>query len=282
MIRTVLIYLLSVALMCPSLCFAKKIKVTIYSDEAYPPFTYEKNGEAAGIYTDILTKIFAEMDGYDVSIVTLPWKRALKYIETGQGFAIAPPYKYPAKRPYIGTYSEPILDEKVALLCRKDVPDHKKLQWPEDFERFRIGINRGYVIGGNQFLNAYARDKMHIDEAENSGNNLIKLAMGRIDCYLGSRLSINWYLNKMLKKKTIPQNVADIIDYSSYSTTESGYLGFTAKDKAFPFKKDFIRKFNKILSKLKKDGTVNRIRTEFLIKEGIRPILHRTEFNDSK
>ncbi|WP_084407453.1 substrate-binding periplasmic protein [Maridesulfovibrio bastinii] len=256
-------------------CFAGNIKVTVYSDEAYPPYSYKEDGRPVGIYTEIMQKIFSEMHGYDITIKPMPWKRGLKYIESGKGFAIYPPYKYPDKRPYFGIYSEPILNEQVVLICRNQIHTKKRIRWPEDFEDVTIGINRGFVMGGKKFLAAKAKNRIKIDEADSNKMNIIKLLRGRIDCYLNGNLSVIWTMNKMMESGELPEDTSSRIHYSDYSTTEHGYLGITGRDNgAYPFKADFIKQFNKILKRLKADGTIKEIETEFIIRKGIRPILH--------
>ncbi len=52
--------------------------VTVIADEAYPPYSYKKDGKMTGIYTDILRAVFYGMPDYKVTIEGVPWKRGLK------------------------------------------------------------------------------------------------------------------------------------------------------------------------------------------------------------
>ena len=95
----------------PAMVRAEVIEVTVYADADYPPYSYQEGGKARGIYADIMQKAFSRMSGYRVTIVPVPFKRGLAYLESGKGFALYPPYYWPAERPYIKTYSVPILEE---------------------------------------------------------------------------------------------------------------------------------------------------------------------------
>ncbi len=259
--------LLSIILIISTLhpVWAKDIEVTVYSDDSYAPYSYKKGRHAAGIYTEIMEIIFSRMKGYRVSIVPVPWKRGLKLLEEGKGFALYPPYKYPEKRPYIELYSNPIIKEKVVLVCRHGSLEKTRVNWPEDYEGLTIGLNRGFSLGGKKFWEAVHNGTINVEETENNKMNLMKLLKGRIDCYLNDHFSIMWTLNNMRKNNEVPTRVSDVIRYSTFVSNQQGYLGITGRDQGkFPFKKDFLAQFNKILQELKNDGSIDTIINNFL------------------
>ena len=170
---------------------AESIKVTVYADESYPPYSYKENGDIKGIYTLIAKTVFSRMKGYKVKIVAVPWKRGLKYLEDGTGFALYPPYFHVAKRPYIWPYSMPILDERVILFCTEDVfYQSVRSRWVEDYYGLTIGINAGFHLGGEKFWQAVKQGKVKVSEARGNTENLLRLGLKRIDCYLNDRISI--------------------------------------------------------------------------------------------
>ena len=61
-----------------AVAFEPPVKVLVYGDDAYPPYSYAENGIARGIYSDILRRVFEDMPGYKIKIVPIPWKRGLK------------------------------------------------------------------------------------------------------------------------------------------------------------------------------------------------------------
>ena len=43
------------------------------------------------------------------------------------------------------------------------------------------------------------------------------------------------------------------------SQSNNSYIGFTLKDKKFPYQKDFETKFNKIIKKMRASGDIEKI-----------------------
>lgn len=238
-----------------------KIEVVIYSDNNYPPYSYEEEKEAKGIYTEILKTAFSRMDGYNVQIKPIPWKRGLNYLKTGTGLALYPPYHRKKERPYIWPYSIPILDERVVVFCRDDIFEKSlRPNWPEDYYGLTIGNNLGFELGGDKFWQAVKEGKIKLDEVRGNRLNLLKLIARRIDCYMNDRLSIIIEL-KRLKATGEYEGLknATIIEGATI-TTEQGFLGFTATDKGkFHYKKDFVKKFNIEIYNMRKNGELQDI-----------------------
>jgi len=238
--------------------------VTVYADDSYPPYSYAINGEAKGIYTEILQTIFAQMEAYDVKIQPLPWKRGLKMLELGKGFALYPPYYYANQRFYISPYSEPILDEQVVVFCRPDkVADRQLTSWPDDYLGLTIGINEGFALGGQAFWDAVSQEKLTLRPSKGNEASLLNLYKRRTDCYINDRISIRWYINQMIKDGQIDRDWQ--LKLGSVVSTEQGYLGFTNQQpELYPYKQDFIMQFNRHLKRLKQDGTIDRLVVDYL------------------
>ena len=75
-----------------AMAYHPPVKVLVYGDDSYPPYSYGEEGVAKGIYSDILRRVFEEMPGYEVKLVPIPWERGLKMLKVGQGLALYPPY----------------------------------------------------------------------------------------------------------------------------------------------------------------------------------------------
>ena len=241
-------------------------RVTVYCDDNYPPYSYMEEGEAKGIYVEIFKKAFSLMNNYIVRIRAVPYKRGLHYLKEGAGFALFPPYYRPKERPYIWPYSEPVLLEEVIVVCREKVV--KKLsafKWPEDYYGLIIGNNAGFKLGGEKFREAEKNKKIIIDEARGNRENILKLGLNRTDCYINDRLSILWELNRLKKKGAYNERCSKILETTVISS-EHGYLGFSRKDKAFSFKKDFIKDINRIIKKMRDSGEIKKIVSNFMKK----------------
>ena len=223
-------------------------KVTVYGEESYIPYAFLDNGVADGIYVKILTKVFAKMPDYDVTIELVPWKRALNLVKSGKGFACFASYYRPKERPWVSPWSEPIISEGYAAYCRKEVLSKPRQNWPADFKGLELGCIAGYSIPNKEQLN--------FQDADTNESNLKKLLGGRIDCFIQDDASIRYTMKKM----NIP---AGKIDKAMQVSSENGYLAFS---KAFsaPYKDDFVKKFNQVLSDMKKEGEIDKIVSDFL------------------
>lgn len=223
-------------------------KVIVYGENAYIPYAFLNGTDPDGIYVKILQKAFARMDGYDVTIKLVPWKRAMKFVESGEAFAAFAPYYRPEKRPWIDPYSEPIIKEGFAVYCRKDVLSTPRPNWPGDYENLEIGINLGYAVPDIESL--------HIQESIDNETNITKMVFRRIDCYVNDDAAIRYTLKKM----RIPSGT---FVKGTQISNENGYLAFSKQNKA-PYRDDFVVKFNKVLMEMKKSGEIDMIVSEFL------------------
>jgi len=251
----------------PFAALSAKIPVTVYADENYPPYSYKEGGQIKGIYTQILEIAFARMQDYQITIVPIPWKRGLKLLEMGSAFAIYPPYFHVAERPYIWPYSLPIVDERVVVFCRNDIlAKSLRSHWPEDYYGLTIGANAGFNLGGDKFWRAVRENKILLSEAKGNRENLLKLGLKRIDCYMNDRLSILWELKQMKLNGEYDEGGkhARLLEGATI-TIEQGFVGFTSADKGqFPFKDDFKKQLDIIIYDMRRDGQAQRIIEDFV------------------
>lgn len=231
----------------------------MYGDNAYAPYSYEERNQAKGIYVDILSAVFEEMEGYNVKIVPIPWKRGLKLLKLGKGFALFPPYYYADKRPYISPYSDPILDEEVVVYCHPDSVQGRPLQrWPKDYLGLSIAINEAFELGGSEFWSFVKQGKIQLKEEKGNRLSLMSLHNRQSDCYLNDRMSILWEKQKMTSEQLLPEDFN--LQFGTIVSSEQGYLGFTRESpELYPYKADFVQKFNFHLNRLKRDGTIDKL-----------------------
>jgi len=246
---------------------SQPVMVEVYGDDAYPPYSYQENGVLKGIYTEILRVAFSRMKGYQVQMLPMPWKRGLQYLESGEGFALYPPYHHVTDRPYIWPYSLPILDEKVVVFCRDELMQQPRPRWPEDYYGLTIGNNAGFFLGGERFREAV--DQGHITLAEKGGSkqNLLKLVSGRVDCYINDRLSILWELKALQRSGEYNPDRHHLLTEGATISLEQGFLGITARDFGrFYFKEDFLRKFDSVIYGMRKSGELQQMVDDFIAR----------------
>lgn len=240
---------------------AKDTEVVVYALDDYPPYSYVKDRVIQGIYTEILKQAFSRMDGYKVTIKAVPWKRGLKYLKEGSGFALYPPYHRTKERPYMWPYSLPLADEKVVVFCREEVlVKSPRPNWPEDYYGLTVGNNAGYEFGGEKFWKAVKEKKIRIDEAKTTRQNIQKMVLRRTDCYMSDRLSFFWELKLLTEQKEYEEGRDARFVEGPTISTEQGFLGFTDRDNGkFEYKEDFIRKFDTIIYEMRKKGELQKI-----------------------
>lgn len=246
---------------------AKDIPVVVYADQDYPPYAYKEAGIVKGIYTDILKAAFAKMQGYNIEIKAVPYKRGLAYLEKGTGFAIYPPYHRTKARPYIWPYSIPILDEKVVVFCREGVmKNNPRARWPQDYYGLKLGNNAGYKLGGDKFWAAVDSGKIKLKEGGSNTKNILKLGLKRTDCYMNDRISILWELNRLKHAGTYSEGTKHVkLIEAATITIEQGFLGYTDRDNGkFTYKGNFVKQFDTIIYDMRKTGELQRIITRNL------------------
>ena len=174
--------------------------LVIYGDDDYPPYSYVENGQLKGIYTEIVREATQAMPQYAVQLRPVPWKRGLLMLQTGEAFALYPPYSWRSERPYV-RYSVPLLMEQLVVLCNQDVLAKRALrQWPADYGGLHIGVNAGFLPGDAALMAALRAEKIVLDPAKGTRTNLLKLMRGRIDCYVSDRLSAQWELQRIRRE----------------------------------------------------------------------------------
>tara|TARA_Y100001960_G_C14773631_1_gene881664 strand:+ start:2394 stop:3206 length:813 start_codon:yes stop_codon:yes gene_type:complete len=242
---------------------ATPTKVVVYADDAYPPYSYAVVGEPKGVYTEILKLIFSKMKSYDVTIKPIPWKRGLKLLQLGKGFALYPPYYYSDKRLYISPYSDPILPEEVVVYCNPETADKRTLEnWPEDFYGLTIGINEAFALGGDEFWAAVDQQKIFTLSAKGNKASLVNLYERQTDCYINDRLSILWDIKNLKMDGTFPNDW--MVTLSTVVSREHGHLGFTNQyPEQYPYKDDFVTQFNQQLKQLQQDGTIDQVLSRY-------------------
>ncbi|WP_275405843.1 ABC transporter substrate-binding protein [Desulfovibrio sp. JC022] len=224
------------------------IRVNVFGDDAYAPYCFMQNGTFDGIYVRILEKAFSRMKGYEITIIPVPYKRLLLGLENGKIFAAFPPYQWPKERPWIDIYSAPILEEDYSIFCAEGFLDKPRPNWPEDYANLTIGINDGFIVPD--------ADKLKTEDASSNEKNIKKLLAGRIDCYVNDSKSILYTAKIMgIDSSKLVQGIK--------ISTEYGHLAFSRKNNP-PFKRNFIKNFNKIIYEMKCSGEINEIVNNFI------------------
>ncbi|MBG6221148.1 MULTISPECIES: transporter substrate-binding domain-containing protein [unclassified Janthinobacterium] len=233
--------------------------LVIYADDHYPPYSYVENGQLKGIYTEIMREALQSMPQYAVQLRPVPWKRGLMLLQTGEAFALYPPYASRSERPYV-RYSVPLLMEQLVVLCSQDVLARRALrQWPGDYGGLSIGMNAGFLLGDETLKAAVVAQKIVLAPAKGTRTNLLKLMLGRIDCYVSDRLSAQWELQR-IRREGLAGAPMQAIHETAQLAGQQGHLGFTVRrPDAYPYRDDFIEQFNAVIVRMQNSGAIRRI-----------------------
>lgn len=234
------------------------IELHIVGDDAYPPFSYQSDGEPKGLYVDILQAAFQKMPGYDVTITMYPYRRALGAVARGYAFAIFPPYRI-KEREYIVRYSEPILMEEVYSVCSKPLQSGVTA-WPFSHKGLSFAVNQGFQIGGEKFRTLVADGAIQVSRVASACEGLRMVLYGNCDCYINARLSIEWAAKQCGYDYDALRN--RLKSWKRVSG-ETGHLGY-GDSLGNPDLEAFMDQFDNVIRKMKQSGEIKRLVLEFM------------------
>ncbi|HYC05152.1 MAG TPA: transporter substrate-binding domain-containing protein [Azospirillaceae bacterium] len=226
----------------------------IVGDSAYPPYAYlDRNGEPAGVYVEILREALARLPGHPARIELIPWKRALRAVETGTATAVFPPYRWTEQRPWM-EYSEPILTETLVVVCRREVPGLDVRGYPEGFAGLRFVNNLGFLGAGPGLLRMVAAGTVGMVEVPGTPEAVQRLLDGRADCTVNDRLAVEAALASL----EVGASAADKLVVAGEVSRADGHLGYRKGD-ASPAVAAFRTALDQVLRDMKREGRIDAL-----------------------
>jgi polar amino acid transport system substrate-binding protein len=222
-------------------------EIVIAVDQGNPPFMFEKDGKAAGLYPTLLSAIFDRM-GMSVDIKPYPWKRALLMGKNGEA-GIGGIYKN-LERLKIYDYSDVLYTERVLLYVKKG---HEfEFNTLSDLEGKKIGVLLGWSYG-DDVDQARKAGKLKVEEVSNDKANFQKLDIERMDGVFSLELTGNILINQ----KAYQGRIVALAKPVAENTT---YLVFAKQSQ----KSELLDKFNMALNAMKDDGTYEQVAQTYL------------------
>lgn len=231
---------------------AEASDIILVQDNAYPPYMSQTDGRPDGIYAVIINEARKRLANSNLVLQAAPWTRATVLVENGRAMGLVGSYYKPQDRPWIRHWSVPLYDEEVSVFCRQGVA-RRDWKYPEDYKGLLFGNVAGYRAPGPRFFEMVEKGEIKLEEAQTTEQNLSKLVLGRIDCYVVERLA-----TEML----IREKGYDNVDIVGTASIEPAYVGFSDKWTG-PEADAFIRDFDLTLKTMKADGTIDRIVASF-------------------
>jgi len=216
--------------------------LTIYVDEANPPFMYRVNERAAGIYPDIVRAISARA-GLNVKIVPVPWRRALFHLDNGDG-AVAGIYKN-LERQKKYAFSAPIHREGLMIYRLKGEFDRETKI--EDLSGMNVGVIRGWSYG-DAFDNARTSGLFETSEAAGDDQNFAMLVNNRVDAVIAVREAGDIWIKKLELDDQIVRALSPIYENQTFIA-----INRTSKDIAT------LSLINHAIAELIEDGTIETV-----------------------
>jgi polar amino acid transport system substrate-binding protein len=171
------------ALACAAAGQAREVLDIAFDRASVPTMYADAHGAPCGIYPAIIGAAFARI-GEPVRLVVRPFRRVLAGLGTGElagGSVVMTP-----ERARVAVFSEPYATEQVAVYYRAGsaapAPGITGLHGK------RIGVIRGWAYGA-AFDEARGRRLFTVEEVDEDATNFRKLALGRVDIVLATRVS---------------------------------------------------------------------------------------------
>jgi len=237
----------------PALIFSKEFAADFqkikWMTEEYAPYNYSENGIFKGISVDILQEIWKRAGVKDAKpdIEVLPWARGYMYLKNEKNSCLfSMGITEERKKQFI--FSNPILSNNNVIIAKKS--KRYKINSINELKDIIIGTVRDDA--GEQLLVSAGWNVDSLERSSSAETLVRKLAMDRMDAISYGEDTATYNM----KLYGIDQNQYEVIYLINKSETA---FGFNIETEA-----ETIRKFNKAIDELKKDGTIEKIRAKYL------------------
>ena len=222
-------------------------RVVKIASDPYPPWVLGEIGTIAngGIATEIVEELFHRLN-MKTRVNIYPFKRGLQRIKDGDEDVILMVSRSKEREKYM-LFTHPIRDVKFVFYHSVGKKNFNWNQW-EDLKPYVIGVVTGYNLG-EKWNKAIKKHKLTIEEVKTDIFNVEKLLKGRIDILLS---------DFEVMKDIIRQNpkYQGKLKHHKKAVFESiNNLGISKKSFLAPK----LSNINKVIQKMKDDGTFNRI-----------------------
>ncbi len=209
----------------------------------YPPFMRKQGNSIVGVGVDLAKIALNELKVPMEVRYTGPWKRVQKNARHGRIDLIIGIYSNDDRRKYLD-YTDAYTSNPTTIFTLKG-NEFPYSQWDDLIGR------RGTTMLGDSFgqdLDQFILDNLQIDRVFEVKENFERLNQGRADYFLWGYYPVLISARKLGYEKRITAVTRSIVD-------EHLYMAFSKKS---DYKK-LIPQINRIIERLKKDGTVKRL-----------------------
>jgi len=240
-------------------------KLLVVTDNSFPPFEFEEDGEVKGIDVDVFGLAMQRL-GISYEIQLLPWTRALKLVETGKADVLLTA-AYNEKRGEFAYFTP----NQIKFLETNELPKayiskadrvffmrnlHRSSLKFESLEqiredKYRVGLNANYVYGP-KILGA----GWNITTYQSTEESFTALSKGEIDMYLADDIVGLWVLGKL--------GLQDQIGYIKNPVITLVYNSPFSKNSDYPNLKKIWEQTNQELEKIHESGEYDEIYDSYI------------------
>lgn len=218
--------------------------ITLVAGESFPPLMWDDSGIAKGVGIEIGKAVLIKA-GYEVKVITCPWKRCQVIAEKKGAFITSFSKNDERLKKFI--YSSVIMNDDLVIVTKKG--KEFSLNDPKSYKGKTIGAQRGVGFGEK---NQGYREGMIIETDSSDVNRVKKIMLNRIDGGFFSlgKSGIN-YSSKMAGYSLDDFSVLPIIVSKDPNYLATGIHTLNALVK--------LEKINAAIKILKADGTIANI-----------------------
>ena len=243
-----------------TLCFALLINQSVVflsyagqvvklTSDPWPPYILGELGSEAngGSGVELLKAIFARVDGVDVSLPLVPWKRALKEVKDGTMDGIQLLRKTSEREQFMDYSSGLFVSRELVWYSGKRFPNNFSWASLTDLNKYTIGVVNGYSYS-TELDKAVANKELTVVKANSNEQIFTMLVAGRIDLAIANE-SVGYALVKQYA------DISKILPAEKAIAAEMHYLTLSKKSPV----RHVMPKINQAIEALKKEGVIDQI-----------------------
>ncbi len=251
-------WLCGLVLLSPLALFAAPAVVTLAVDDTHAPYATAVDGQAAGLYVQLVQRAMQHLPDWELRLESMPWKRALVEAEQGRVDAVLPPYRH-AERPWMAIYVGPLHVETIVLHCSAQSQLHAGLHWPGDFRGRRIGMIRGYFLT-RTVQQAVEQGQVIKAEYRNGFDALAALQLGQVDCLADDRTNLETLRQQALADPVWAKRMPVQLEPPMLLSEEEAFVGISRKSLAArPELAEFAKALDTEIGELRRHGEIEKL-----------------------
>jgi ABC-type amino acid transport substrate-binding protein len=222
---------------------SQKSKIVVVTSADNPPFSYHRFGRITGFEIALVKKIAKDL-GAEVEIKDLSFETLVAALQSKTADLAIASLEPTAERQKVVTFSVPYHHSLSVVVFSKNAP----LQKVEELTKQTIGVQAGSTY------ESYAQKEIQPKVDQSKIHSLTKIP--ELILALKNK-QIQALITGIIEVDSLIKNHPDL-DYFKVAGSETTYAI------AFPKDSPWIEKFNTVLEKFKKDGTLEKLVKEFL------------------